>query len=180
MERRKFIATVGSLAAGSAAAVGTGAFTSVTASRDVDVEVADDASAYLRLQGAGGPNAEYVTDDGNGGTLAIDLSSNNATSAGGQGVNLDAITQIDELFVVENQGTQEVEVTIDKNGSHSDLVEFHTTTDYNDEIGSSSGNGVTLGAGDSATVSVEIDTEGESLSSGDQLLDSVTFNADAT
>jgi len=104
MERRKFIATVGSLAAGSAAAVGTGAFTSVTASRDVDVEVADDASAYLRLERAGGANSHYVTDDGNGGTLEIQLSSDNATSDGGEGVNLDAVTQIDKLFKIENQG----------------------------------------------------------------------------
>ncbi|WP_225332880.1 DUF1102 domain-containing protein [Halomicrobium urmianum] len=180
MERRKFIATVGSLAAGSAAAVGTGAFTSVTASRNVDVKVANDASAYLRLEGTGGPNTHYVTEDGSGGTLTIDLSSDNETSAGGQGVNLDAVTQIDELFDVENQGTQEVEVTIDKTGANSDLVEFHASNSYDDEIGSSADNGVTLGPGDSVTVSVQIDTEGENLSDGDQLLDSVTFNADAT
>ncbi len=36
-----------------------------------------------------------------------------------------------------------------------------------------------LNAGDSITVSVQIDTEDENLSEGDELLDSVTFNADA-
>jgi len=182
MQRRKFLIGMGSLAAGGAAAMGTGAFTSVTATRDVDVSVADDASAYLRLEGAGGNNSHYVTSDGNGGTLSIDLSSDNATSKGGDGVNPDAITQIDDLFVIENQGTQEVEVTIDKTGDNSGLVEFYTDTNAygGSPIGSSSGNGVTLGAGDSVTVSVEVDTEGSGLGDGDELLDSVTFNADAT
>ncbi|WP_256297248.1 DUF1102 domain-containing protein [Haloarchaeobius salinus] len=179
MERRKFIAGVGSLAAGGAAALGTGAFTSVSATRDIDVEVADDASAYLRLEGTGGANSEYVTDDGDGGTLAINLDSSNATSAGGDGVNPDAVTQIDDLFVIENQGTQEVDVSLSKTGDNSSLVKFYTDSNAYDgnSIGS---NSVTLSTGSSVTVSIEIDTEGESVGDGDELLDSVTFDADAT
>ncbi|MFC4408605.1 DUF1102 domain-containing protein [Haloarchaeobius iranensis] len=182
MERRKFIAGVGSLAAGGAAALGTGAFTSVSATRNIDVEVADDASAYLRLEGTGGANSEYVTDDGNGGTLAINLDSNNATGAGGDGVNPDAVTQIDDLFVIENQGTQEVDVSLSKSGDNSGLVKFYTDSNaYDDGTSIGSGNNpVTLSTGSSVTVSIEIDTEGESVGDGDELLDSVTFNADAT
>lgn len=177
MERRKFIAGVGSLAAGGAAALGTGAFTSVTATRNIDVEVADDASAYLRLEGTGGGNSGYVTDDGNGGTLSINLDSSN-DGPRGDGVNPDAVTEIDDLFDIENQGTQEVEVGLTKTGDNSGLVEFYPNSGYTGDPLSTSD--ITLTTGGSETISMKIDTEGESVSDGDELLDSVTFNADAT
>ena len=170
---------MGALASGAAAAVGTGAFSSVTATRDVDVEVADDASAYLRLQGTGGANSDYVTDDGDGGMLTIDLSSSNSgVSGGGGGVNPDAVTKIDNVFTVENQGTQEVSVGLSKAGENESLVEFYSNKDYSGSPLSDSDE--TLGTGDSTEVSIKIDTEGESVSDGDELLDSVTFSATAT
>lgn len=183
MERRKFVIGLGALASGTAAAVGTGAFSSVSATRSVDVEVADDASAYLRLEGDGGANSDYVTDNGVGGTLTIDLSASNDDVEGeGDGVNLNAVTQIDDLFVIENQGTQEVEVTLSKVGDNSELVKFYP--DHPEEQAydgeSIDDHGLTLGAGDSATVSVEIDTEDSDLEDGNELLDTVTFNANAT
>lgn len=178
MQRRKFVIGLGALASGAAAAVGTGAFSSVTASRDIDVEVADDANAYLRLEGTDGANSEYVTADGNGGTLTIDLSSNNTLSSGGEGVNPDAVTQIDDLFDVENQGTQEVTISLDKTGENADLVGFYSDDEAYDGD-SLSESGVTLTPGESATVSLEIDTEGEGVGDGDELLDSVTFDASA-
>lgn len=50
MDRRKFVLSVGALAGGGSLALGTGAFSSVEAERDVGVTVADDASAYLGIQ----------------------------------------------------------------------------------------------------------------------------------
>jgi len=181
MERRKFVIGLGALASGSAAAVGTGAFTSVTATRDIDVEVADDASAYLRLQGTGGANSDYVTDDGDGGTLAISLDESNSgsVSGGGEGVNPDAVTEIDDLFTVENQGTQEVTVSISKSGANSGLVSFYPEGEaYTGD--SFADSDLTLSAGNGSDVWVEVDTEGASVSDGDVLLDSVTFTAEAT
>ncbi|SER20414.1 Protein of unknown function [Natrinema salaciae] len=162
-----------------AAAVGSGAFSSVTATRDVDVDVADDASAYLRLEGTGGANSDYVTDDGNGGTLTIDLSpSNGGVTGGGEGVNPDAITRIDDLFVVENQGTQAVDVALSKSGANAGTVEFYPDSRaYSGDPLSNSA--VTLAAGSSATISLEVDTEGEDLGDGDELLDAVMFSATA-
>lgn len=184
MERRKFVIGVGALASGTAAAVGTGAFSSVTAARNVDVRVASDANAYLRLEGAGGPNADYVEDDGTNGTLSIALDSTNPPTGGGQGVNPDAVTEIDYLFIVENQGTQEVDVDIDKFGNNAGLVEFWATNDdtQSDPYSSGerldgSGNAVTLGTGDNVYVSIKVDTKGQNVGSGDELLDSVMVNA---
>ncbi len=96
---------MGSLAAGSAAAIGTGAFSRVTANRTVNVSVADDSNALLRLHpGSSNDNAAYA--DGSGAQVSIDLTSSNSTNAGGDGINQDAVTEIFDIFDVENQGTQ--------------------------------------------------------------------------
>jgi hypothetical protein len=131
---------MGSLAAGGAAAMGTGAFTSVSADRQVSVEVAGDNSALLRLTpvthkiSGADPAIVYQNSDGE---LAVDV-----TQGGASGVNVDAITWIgtpdydqqsgwvDEdddnidwvgnhtytpraAFGVENRGTQDYELTFE-------------------------------------------------------------------
>jgi hypothetical protein len=113
MQRRKLIAAVGSLAAGGAATVGTGAFTTVQADRTVEVEVAGDADAYLRLAATGSPNSDaYVsTDDGQ---VSFDFSSDGGGE--GSGFNLDSVTVIDSLLQVANQGAQSVYFHADLSG----------------------------------------------------------------
>ena len=106
MQRRKFLATVGSLAAGTAAAIGTGAFTSVSANRTVNVELSDDSSAFLGLEAGA---SDLV--DNSGSTIQINL---DGTSALGTGANMDAVTTIgdpdnpadDYAFKITNQGTR--------------------------------------------------------------------------
>jgi hypothetical protein len=107
MNRRKFLIGAGSLAAGSAAAMGTGAFSSVSANRTLSVETTGDASALLSIDDIdSSENAEYV--DTSGGTVSIDIT----TGAGGEGVNQDASTYIYDLLLIENQGTQDVFVYV--------------------------------------------------------------------
>lgn len=109
MERRKFVLSVGTLAAGgTAAALGTGAFSSVEAERDVAVTVSEDASAYLGIQPGDGPNGEYA-DTTDSDALAINLTGDNDNvSGGGQGINANAVTGIEEVFQIQNQGTQDI------------------------------------------------------------------------
>lgn len=103
--RRKFIAGLGALATGSAAAMGTGAFSSVSASRGLEVEVSDDASALLSIDDIdGSENSEYV--DASGDTVSINISSDE----GGEGLNADATTKILDLLEIANQGTEDVYV----------------------------------------------------------------------
>ena len=102
--RRKFLAGLGALASGSAAAIGTGAFTSVSANRDLEVQVADDASALLAIDDIdGSPNSEYV--DAGGDSVSIDISTTD-----GVGLNNNATTKILDLLKITNQGTQPVYV----------------------------------------------------------------------
>jgi Protein of unknown function (DUF1102). len=82
---------MGGLSAGGAIVTGTGAFTSVEADRDVAVDVAGDANAYLALQGVG-PNKDYLLTDN--GTIGLNLTGSN-TNISGSGVNANAITVIE-------------------------------------------------------------------------------------
>ena len=111
MDRRTLLKSLGVAGAGGAIVTGTGAFTSVEASRNVSVTVEGDANAYLSLDDTGNDNSEYLNTN-SAGELEIDLTGDNSTSGGGSGVNADAVTVIEDLFEVRNQGTQEVEVTV--------------------------------------------------------------------
>jgi hypothetical protein len=104
MERRKFLIGAGSLAAGSAAGIGTGAFTSVSAERSVSVAVAKDSNAYLALE----PTDERASLDGDG-QLQLDFSSSNN---GAMGLNRDARTAFTDLFKIKNQGDNPVYVGV--------------------------------------------------------------------
>ncbi|MDB2275161.1 hypothetical protein PM022_11510 [Halorubrum ezzemoulense] len=82
IQRRKFLVGVGSLAAGGAAATGTGAFTSATlADRSVSVSVNDDASSQIAL--VANPNLPDITQQN--GELNLDLSGDS-----GEGANIDS------------------------------------------------------------------------------------------
>ena len=135
MDRRKFVLGVGALAAGGAAAVGSGAFTSVEADRDVSVSVADDADALLALRDE--TDGEIVRQNGSG-QLVIDFGAGPAT-----GVNADARVQIgtfgnfsgpdalrtesrgaynDPAFNILNQGTQTQQVTMSYDGAANNCL----------------------------------------------------------
>jgi len=116
MQRRNLLIGMGSIAAGGAATIGTGAFTSVQADRSVQVAVADDDEAFLSIEGNDTNNGnQYVTSDGTSGTLTLDFTNtdNEAfTSGGGSGLNDNAETIIRDLFTITNKGTQRVLVRI--------------------------------------------------------------------
>jgi hypothetical protein len=125
MQRRNLLIGMGSLAAGGAATIGTGAFTSVKADRSVDINTTGDANAFLSIEratdGSGNvtPNAgEYVEGNQNNGTLSIDLASADDTSnSGASGINKNAKTIFDNLLDITNNGTQDVVLSVD-----SDLI----------------------------------------------------------
>jgi len=116
MERRKFLLGTGALAAGGAAALGSGAFSRVESHRDVTIQVAEDPDAYLGLRPAETPNGQnfaYIDDNGH---LAIDVgdfADADHTDAEdyedrptGEGVNSNSVTWFDCVFEVRNQGKE--------------------------------------------------------------------------
>ena len=108
MNRRTFLATLGTATAGTSAAVGTGAFTSVSANRSVSVRTADDSNALLGLV----PGDTGLVEESDG-TLQVNL---DGTGTPASGVNFNAVTQVgshenpedDHAFKIVNQGTQSV------------------------------------------------------------------------
>ncbi|MDB9233668.1 hypothetical protein [Halorubrum ezzemoulense] len=111
--RRSVLIGLGSLVAGGGALLGTGAFTTVTAERTVNVETAGDASAFLGLapadrdSDADGTQNEYVASPGDG-TLEITLVNDDETAGNATGLNQNARTVFRNLVTVTNNGTQEV------------------------------------------------------------------------
>ena len=90
--------------------MGTGAFTSVSADRTMNVSVEDDADAYLQITQSDGPNAAYA--DTSGDTISFDIN-DAASGVSGDGLNDDARTIIRDVFKIRNQGTQDVYVFIE-------------------------------------------------------------------
>jgi hypothetical protein len=146
MQRRKYLAALGSIAAAGAAGLGTGAFTSVNAKRGLEVQVADDSDALLALIKEDSENADAYVDgkEGNdpnepqdGDVLSIDISTDQDPPVGGVGVNNNAYTVIRRLFEVKNQGSQQVYVWAE--GLPSEVRLFTDDTNY-DNFGTGAGN----------------------------------------
>ena len=121
MQRRKFIAGLGSLAAAGAAGIGTGAFTSVSANRGFQVRVTHESDALLAMVPEDTENGNaYVDTSQYVGHISIDLGggTNQINDQGAYGVNGDAYTVIRDLFQITNQGTQNVYVWAEGLPSH--------------------------------------------------------------
>ncbi|WP_459192479.1 DUF4350 domain-containing protein [Halosimplex sp. J119] len=108
MKRRQLLLGLGTTA-GVSAALGTGAFSSAAANRQMTVSVADDADGLLALEPGEGPNGEYADDTGD--RLQI------AFGEGSTGLTSNSVYAFDDTFEVVNHGTQPVyvwtEVTTD-------------------------------------------------------------------
>jgi len=118
--RRNVLIGLGGLVAAGGAALGTGAFTTVTAERTVTVQTTGDANAFLSIQAANRPNNsssppsnstenEYVsvTD----GTVQINLDGSNTdgdSEISSDGLNQNAVTTFRNLLQITNNGTQDI------------------------------------------------------------------------
>ncbi|WP_152039568.1 hypothetical protein [Salinigranum salinum] len=103
MQRRKYLAALGSLAAGGAAMTGTGAFSRTSATRSVSIEASGDSTAQLRLK----PDSDYATYNSDG-LLTLEL----------ENLNGNADVEITDVFTIVNQGDRPVGIFIDE-GSQS-------------------------------------------------------------
>ncbi|WP_157884784.1 hypothetical protein [Halorubrum aethiopicum] len=114
--RRKFIAGLGALATGSAAAVGTSAFSQTSVERTASVATVGDRDAYLSLT----PTSQYAKVPSDG-TLELNFAGGGGggLEQNGKGLNQNGITQFTDIFSIENQGTNQVAIFIDDNGEDS-------------------------------------------------------------
>lgn len=129
MNRRKFVIGLGSAVGGGGALVGSGAFTSVDADRMAEVAVAEEDQAYLKITPT--PNTANgafagQTSQSDGEQLYLDFN-NSIPNRSSQGVGQSSEYEFDDVFRVENQGTQTVYVNITPVTAHNEstLLKFY-------------------------------------------------------
>lgn len=140
LSRRNAIIGLGGLIAGSGALVGTGAFTTVQAERTVNVETSGDRDALLTLEPTGDPNGQEYAEITNDDVLEVSIPD----------VNLDAVTHIDDVFQVTNNGSQPVvlyfeEVSDSGNGTAIDAgvkTKYLDASTVGPNQGGNHGNGI--------------------------------------
>ncbi|WP_423995677.1 DUF1102 domain-containing protein [Halorubrum trapanicum] len=168
MQRRKFVFGSGAALASGSALIGSGAFTSVSAERDITVNVSDDSSALLELDPDSLDNSAYAIESD--GSTGIDISKSASGDFSGEGVSPFALTEIEEVIEVTNQGTQEVAVTVESSSpSLADLdgeFELFATsldgeTRVNLRVGTEIKDLQIIGPGQSFALGFEVDTTGK-------------------
>jgi len=166
MKRRTILVGLGTASTG--LAVGTGAFTSVTAERDVEVSVVEEGDAFLSinpLDTTDNPNGEYADLDDSTGEFYLQLTE---TEAGGGGLSPEAVTDAADVFEVRNQGTQEVDLTVTPTnapGADQSISGIILYLDGDDLTGMSGNQKVLLGV----LPQGEVATEPITLSPGDSV-----------
>ena len=103
MNRRNVLVGLGTIVAGGGAALGTGAFSSVSADRTVGVSVADDSDALLSLD---------LTETYNGISDGNE-SADNAIEISIDSLNENATTTFDSVLEISNGGSETVELSIE-------------------------------------------------------------------
>jgi|AntRauMinimDraft_4_1070384.scaffolds.fasta_scaffold00048_82 hypothetical protein len=180
MQRRKFIAAVGSLTAAGAAGVGTGAFNFANVERSANMQVVGDKNAFLALKDTSG----YAR-SGNNGTLQLAFDEN--SDAMGSGINQESDYSFTGVFCIKNQGDQPVGVWIDdsrqNDSGNGDAVNWYGTdaddkSDFSTSI-EGPGNAYQLDVGEQVFVNVTILTRGIHAN-WKNLPDTVNIKADAS
>ena len=165
MERRKFVIGLGALAAGGAAAIGSGAVSSQSSPRAVDVDVVADNAGLLQfnLSDSSLENTEYASYEN--GQLQLHFNSDADLSNGGfagqgDGLNPDTTFDFDNIFQIRNATADDLKVDIDKSGlDNPDDFTFYGHFTSGDLIGSrdSDWNGQ-VNAGFGINIGVRIET----------------------
>ncbi|MFA9502060.1 hypothetical protein ACERIM_04685 [Natrinema sp. H-ect1] len=179
MNRRNVLVGLGTIVAGGGAALGTGAFSSVSADRTVNVTTAGDSSALLAIQ----VDSSYA---GSGDQAQINLNS----PGNSDGLNSNATTTFNAVIALTNQGTDEVTISPPNpdlsSTSGLDSMSFSVNSGYdvngngNFESGAadttSSSTNETLSQGETVVYDMTI-TTGSTIGS---FSPSVTFKANST
>jgi len=124
MERRKFIAGIGSLAAAGAAGIGTGAFTTARVDRSISAEISGDSAAYLGLDAS---ISEYANQNGD----KLELVFDGSNGQNGNGLNADSDTAFHNVFRIQNNGTNTIRAQVQDIPDDSPMV-FKYTSDPDD------------------------------------------------
>lgn len=171
LSHRKILIGIGLIAVVSGTALGSGAFTQVTADRSMTVEVADDSNGLVGISG-GESNARYVTTNSNDPAAGIELKIDNSTLGGNaNGLNPNATVTIDKILQLQNNAGESIDVSINYSEESALTFDLDSSTDTADST-------VTLSS-DGATTQVDLEIDTAQLSDGSNSL-TVTVTANPT
>jgi hypothetical protein len=167
MNRRKFLIGLGATVGGGGALVGSGAFSSVSADRTAEVAIAEEDQAYLKITPT--PNTANgafagTTSQSDGEQLYLDFN-DSIPNRDSQGVGQSSEYEFDDVFRIENQGTQTVYVNITPVTAHDEntLLKFYVRDGSGNRVFVSPGeNDLELTTGAVSNIGVYIETAGES------------------
>ena len=120
MTRRNALIGMGTIAAGTGAIFGSGAFTTVEAERSATVTLADDDEALLALSGN---NEEYIDEDADG---LIEFTFENLNRGG--------TTTFEDILNIENNGTNPVDISMEFRDSDGEEIDGDDGDILNDVI----------------------------------------------
>ncbi len=166
MNRRNVLVGIGTAAVGSGVALGSGAFTQVEATRNVNLNTSNDASATLQFTAGSGATSIVGTETDQN----VDMIQLEQTN-----LNEDAITRFDAAISVTNTGNQgagfyvatgtgiDPPLVIEENGGSSIV---------------GSGNSVNLQPSSGNTVDLDVVIDLTGTTSASNLPTEITFNAE--
>jgi len=157
LTRRNTIIGLGTVAAGAGVISGSGAFDSVEANRSFEVSVSGDAGALLGLE-ATNDTIAGMESGGAGGNDVIFFEINDAEAGGDAAVNENAVTEFFDAFSVTNNGTQDVNLSIELPGSVSGVAFTLASERGNANPTDLTSETYELGSGQSISVDLKIDT----------------------
>lgn len=180
MKRRRFIVGLGGLAAGTSVTLGTGAFTSTSADRRLEVETAGDNEALLKLEQVGG--GERSDEDWTPEKVGFSFPGDEEFREDPDlGLGADSVYEFDRdyresdtenptegLLRITNQGTQAVKVYSEHETDSELEVELYDVTDP-DKVALRD-DPANLGVGDPIKVGFRIRTFGADVDSFDETL----------
>jgi len=180
MQRRKFMVGLGSLAAGGAAAMGTGAFSEMNSGeRSVTVQVVQDRDSFLALvpNDKGSNKHGQFAEQNDEGKLEINVDNSNM-SHNGHGVNPDSEYYLDNVFNIRNKADRDESrpdhrIWISSNTANR--VDFYWGANPSDSA-EGSNNQTTLAAGKQRDVGMYIDATG--LDPSDEISGDVVISAE--
>lgn len=159
MKRRRLLQLSGIVASGGGMAIGSGAFTSVSAERSVRIAVADDEDAYLGLNATSRIGRSY--DTGNPEEVAFSIPGvQEDTSSAGVGPN--SRYTFSDLIEITNQGDDTVVVWSRSGDLPSGIDEILLINNSNNaKTLNNKTNGAVLSPGETLTAGLTIDTSDE-------------------
>jgi len=158
MRRRSVLIGLGAAAAGGGA-IATGAFDTASAERDATVALADDASSLLSLT----PLDEEFAFVDDAGELALIFEE---VEGGGTGFGSNTVYEIDEVFQVSNQGTEDLGLFAEVDDGSLGGASFELTVG-DEALGPDPT--VELGVGEAVAVGVTVDA-GEDPTDGEVVI----------